>query len=93
MAHAEQIHLPEILDISAFEALHASLQASTMQKGAIIINAEKVERLTTPCAQLLVAFLREDSTQPQRNIIQPSPAMAAAWADFGLHSLFPLEQS
>lgn len=93
MAKTFEILLPEILDISAFEALKAQLQKAESQKSAVQLNASKVERLTTPCMQLILAFMRGEGKKTKRNIIHPSHAMATAWADFGLHHLFPLEHS
>ena len=89
MTKTQEIHLPEALDISAFEALRALLAESEKSKTSVALNASVVERLTTPCAQLLVAFLKDTSKKQKRHIIHPSSAMASAWADFGLAALYP----
>ena len=90
----QDVRLPEILDTGAFERLHLILSEIDDSKGAVSLNAEHVERITTPCAQLIMAYLMEHKGGRKKSsskIIDASPAMISAWSDLGLAEQFPLE--
>jgi anti-anti-sigma regulatory factor len=85
------ITLPETLDVSAFEPLHNILSDALKHKGALRLDGSKVERLTTPCAQLLASLLQTGAAAKNTKLVRPSAAMHAAWNDLGLTAQFPLE--
>jgi hypothetical protein len=88
METEQQNDLPEVLDITAFDAVKEILEAKGYEGGEVSLSAAKVERLTTPCAQLLIAFLKEGAGN--RHIVAASAAMQTAWQDFGLESFYSL---
>lgn len=88
-----RILLPDIMDANAFDAMREMFLAALKKEGNIVLDASRVERLTTAAAQLLAAFMRsaEGSTRPQ--LIQPSSAFGAAWSDFGLARYLPINDA
>lgn len=91
-ASANTIDLPAALNPDAFEALQDQCLGALERDEATAVDASKVERLTTPCAQLLAAFaVKQRARSLAPKFIKPSAAFAAAWADFGLMAQFPLE--
>lgn len=78
------INLPTVVDIVSAEALFNDLNhASHAHK--IIIHAEKVERITTPAVQLLLATEKSLSAVEGSFVIQsPSEVFQTALIDLGL---------
>lgn len=85
MAEATRIMLPPILDMLAAEGLAAVLTAGIHGGKGLAIDAQAVERLSTPCLQALLAA---DKTCRDGGMAfgmtACSPAFRAAMADFGL---------
>lgn len=77
--------LPAILDASGFAALRESLAEIQTNTRALSLDASKVERVSTPCVQLLASCLRGGAT-----ITCPSLVLSTAWEDLGLNAQFPL---
>ena len=85
----KEIILPEMLDGAAFNGLRAVLMEAIVHDGEVAIDAAQVERLTTPCAQLLVAFLQVRKSQNQKvRISKVSTNFHSAWGDLGLSEFF-----
>lgn len=54
------INLNEVMDIIASEEFHKDLsKAISQHHGNILIDASKVERITTPCLQLIISAGKE----------------------------------
>ena len=85
----QSIALPPQVDMETIGALHQSLATAVRGKVKLTLNAEQVERLTTPYVQLLLGCLMRP--QGSTHILNASPLMRAAWADFGLTHTHPLE--
>jgi len=86
--HKKEITLPEVLGSAAFNELRDELIEAVIHDGEIAINAAQVERLSTPCAQLIAAFLQIRKSQNQQATIGKfSPNFHAAWSDLGLDDL------
>jgi len=52
---AGAVVLPAILDMRAVLDLHTQLQAAVERAGDLPLDASAVERMSTPCAQVLLA--------------------------------------
>jgi anti-anti-sigma regulatory factor len=74
--------LPQILDLIAAKPLRDSL----LSKPVVILDASEVERMSTPCAQVLLAA--GQAAGASFRIINPSAAFRSAIADLGLRQAF-----
>lgn len=81
--------LPPQLDMDAAAALQGSLADKLSLTPSALLDASAIERPSTSYIQILLTCLR---VEKPASIINASPALHAAWADFGLTSSFPLEQ-
>lgn len=83
------VELPEVMDIGAAETLRSTLLEGMAQAlaggGALNLNAQRAERVSTACLQLLLATIRSCALQNIPCAIQsPSLALAGACHDLGL---------
>ena len=82
------IDLDADLDLVAATALKEQLLEASGQGGAVTVDASSVERLTTPCAQVLVAAARSLAEQDRPFALKsPSEAFVSAFADLGLDAV------
>ncbi len=83
--------LPAVLDLPAAEPFCRSLRDALMLE-ALNLDGSAVERVTTPCLQLLISASMSAAAQGVAfRIVAPSPALSAAVADLGLGGLLHLE--
>ena len=83
--------LASILDLTTLEQLHDALRERS-SLAEIIVDGSAVERVTTPCLQLLAATAK-GATQGDAafTLKNPSPALTAAIQDLGLGNCIPYE--
>lgn len=74
--------LPDILDISAAEPLLLRLHELSTGDGPVLLGGADVARLSTPCAQVLVAALND--SEARFYLDAPSEALLSAFTDLGL---------
>jgi chemotaxis protein CheX len=80
--------LPQTLDLTQAEALRGDL-TGLLGTGALLLDAAAVERMSTPCVQvLLAAGLAAEAASHPIQIVNASDAFRAAVADLGLQSRF-----
>ena len=82
-----RIDLPEILDLSAAESLKAALSAALSDGKPFTLDAERVERLSTPCLQVLLSAERamKEADIPF-SLANPSDAFIDTFNDLGVFS-------
>ncbi|MGA7804672.1 STAS domain-containing protein [Bradyrhizobium sp.] len=80
--------LPQTLDLTQAAALRGDL-TGLLGSGVVLLDAAAVERMSTPCVQVLLAagLAAEAASQPIR-IVNASDAFRTAVADLGLESHF-----
>ena len=87
-ADSSVIDLDSDLDLVAAATLKERLVEAVDGDVAVVIDASSVERLTTPCAQVLVAAVQsltgQDKSLTLRN---PSEAFVEAVSDLGLDAV------
>ena len=82
------IKLPQVLDLTQAQSLRDAMEAR-LNDGPLVLDASAVERMSTPCAQVLLAAGRAaDLAGCPFQIIAPSDAFLAALADLGLPAEF-----
>jgi anti-anti-sigma regulatory factor len=80
--------LPAILDITKASELRGHL-VERLNCGAVRVNASAVDRVSTPCIQVLLAAARSaDAAGTPFRIASASEALRAALADLGLQAEF-----
>ena len=80
--------LPQVLDLTVARSLRDDMIA-LLQSGAIALDAGAVERMSTPCVQvLLAAGQAAEAANSQFQIVNASDCFLAAVADLGLQSQF-----
>lgn len=80
--------LPQILDLTAANALRDNL-AARLAGRSVILDAASVERMSTPCAQVLLAAGRAAGPNAASfRILGASAVFRAALADLGLQAEF-----
>jgi anti-anti-sigma regulatory factor len=80
--------LPPILDLTQAKPLHETLTA-LLDQHTVILDAAAVERMSTPCAQVLLAVGRAAvAAGASFLILNPSAVFGAALADLGLQPEF-----
>ncbi len=77
--------LPQILDLTEAKSLR-DLVAALQGEGAVILDASAVDRMSTPCAQVLLAAGRTPGGAFK--IINASDVFRTALADLGLQPEF-----
>ena len=76
------------LDLVAAAALKERLLEAIDQGIEVIVDASSVERLTTPCVQVLVAAARSLTERDQSLALKdPSEAFVSAFSDLGLDAV------
>ena len=76
-----QLKLPAVLDLTAAEGFLTTLRQCLQGEGALRIDASGVQTLTLPCAQILLAALRDHE---HISIEGPSTEFVTAFSDLGL---------
>lgn len=80
--------LPQTLDLTWAKSLRETLAELLVEK-SVLIDAGAVERMSTPCAQVLLAAGRTAaSTRTPFRILNASAVFRAALADLGLQPEF-----
>jgi len=80
--------LPQILDFSAARSLRDTISPLVVL-GAMTLDASMVERMSTPCMQVLLATGRAaQSLGASFTIINASPVFLSAIVDLGLQADF-----
>jgi chemotaxis protein CheX len=80
--------LPQVLDLTQAQNLRDSMTA-LLGDGALVLDASDVERMSTPCAQVLLATGRAaDLAGSPFQIINTSDVFRSALADLGLQAEF-----
>lgn len=86
MTTAEVASLPAVLDMQAAIALKDMLgEAMCSRSQQVVFSAASVERIGTPCVQVLVAAARGLAAENRTlSLLQPTDAMRVAFSDLGL---------
>jgi len=80
--------LPQVLDLTQAQNLRDSM-AARLGDGSVLLDASAVERMSTPCAQVLLAAGRAADLAGSRfQIFDASDVFLAALADLGLQVEF-----
>ena len=81
--------LPPSLDLPSAKPLCQQLQAKVLSTEPILLDGSRVERISTPCIQILVAALKSAEARgtPFR-LSNPSKVLAEALLDLGLQQVF-----
>lgn len=79
-ADTSTFKLPAVLDLSAADALLDTLQRQLQTQAPLRIDASKVETLTLPCVQIILAALR---SHDRIAIERPSEEFVSAFEDMG----------
>lgn len=83
--------LSACLDIAAAEGLLTRLRTA-LHDGAVRLDGSQVERVSTPCMQVLAAAATAArQTGVPFQVVSASPALCSAVADLGLTDAIPLE--
>ena len=82
-----RITLGPVLDIRAASPLRDSLQKALKRGKPIVLDAALVDRLSTPCVQVLLAAGKSAEAAAGRIVLeQASDAFVAAFSDLGLYA-------
>lgn len=85
LPETSSIALDADLDLLAAVPLKASLVEAVDRGTRVMVDASKVERLSTPCAQVLISAARTLADQDNRLVLEgASEAFTAAFSDLGL---------
>jgi anti-anti-sigma regulatory factor len=80
--------LPQVLDLTRAQDLRETM-AARLGGGPLVLDASAVERMSTPCAQVLLAAGRAaDLVGSPFQIIDASDEFRAALTDLGLQAEF-----
>lgn len=86
------LRLPASLDATAAEALHGLLHERIEQDSALILEGEAVERVSTPCLQVLAAAAIGARARKLAFSLQaPSAILQTAANDIGFACVLGLE--
>ena len=77
------VQFPPAADLSAARPLADDLQAAIARAGGATIDASQVDRIATPCLQVLIAASRSGAIRLRK----PSEAFSDAMRDLGLEHL------
>lgn len=81
-------YLPQMLDLTEAQGLRDRMKV-LLGKGTIVLDASAVDRMSTPCVQVLLATARAaNSAGTAFKVVNASDAFQAALADLGLQSEF-----
>jgi anti-anti-sigma regulatory factor len=82
------VKLPQVLDLTQAQNLRETM-AARLNGEPLVLDASAVERMSTPCAQLLLAAGRAANLAGSPfQIIDASDVFRAALADLGLQAEF-----
>ena len=82
------VRLPQVLDLTQAQNLRDTM-AARLSDGPLVLDASAVERMSTPCAQVLLAAGRAaDLASSAYQIINASDVFRTALADLGLEAEF-----
>lgn len=82
------MELPNLLDMAAAESLRERLLERVLGVGAVVVGGEAVDRVATPCLQvLLAAALSARSRGVTFELRSPSSALVHAMTDAGIASV------
>jgi anti-anti-sigma regulatory factor len=86
--------LPPSLDLLGAKPLCQQLPAKVLSAEPILLDGSRVERISTPCIQILVAALKSAEARgtPFR-LSNPSTALAEALVDLGLQQVFARQET
>jgi chemotaxis protein CheX len=88
MISRDAFALPAILDITKAQELRGHM-VERLNCGAVLVDASAVDRVSTPCIQVLLAAARSaDLAGTSFGIANASEALRAALADLGLQAEF-----
>ena len=80
--------LPSVLDLTGAQSLRDTL-VGLLGDGSLLLDASAVERMSTPCAQVLLAAARAaDLAGSPFQVFEASDVFQAALADLGLQDEF-----
>ena len=80
--------LPSVLDLTGAQSLRDTLVA-LLGDGSLLLDASAVERMSTPCVQVLLAAARAaDLAGSPFQVLDASEVFQAALADLGLQDEF-----
>lgn len=81
-----ELNLPPVMDLMAAPLLHEQILDRVKQgSGDLVLSAVAVERVTTPCVQVLLAAAKSlDEAGAQLKIIKPTEAFLDAMKVLGL---------
>ncbi len=83
--------LPAELDLAAADSLCRALNAA-LAEGGITAEGAQVERVSTPCLQVLAAAATTARMRRQPfRLTNPSDVLRSAIADLGLHQVLSFE--
>jgi anti-anti-sigma regulatory factor len=90
----QALSLPASLDLTCADSLHHALQDHIAQQRGVLLDGREVERVGTPCVQLLVAAAASARAhgQPFR-ILAASQALRQAARDLALGDVLGLEDA
>lgn len=91
MSEPQALPLASVLDLTTIEELYDALRDRSAS-AAFILDGSAVERITTPCLQLLAAAAKSASQSDMAfKLKNPSPTLIAAIQDLGLANSIPYE--
>lgn len=83
-----QITLPSVLDLRAAEPLKTVFEEAIAGGRPLTVDAEAVDRLSTPCIQVLIAAeAGMKATKQPFKLAKPSDAFIENFNDLGIYSL------
>lgn len=83
-----RIALDDVLDISSAQSLHAQVSEAFVNHSSIVLEASKVERMTTPAAQIILSLLQSSNAEKKACRIESgSEPFVQACRDLGLNQL------
>jgi chemotaxis protein CheX len=88
MTSTDAFALPAILDITKAQELRGHM-VDRLNGGAVLVDASAVDRVSTPCIQVLLAAARSaELAGTSFRIANASAALCTALADLGLQAVF-----
>lgn len=85
------MQLAPSLDLTEAEALCLALR-DRLQDGAVLLDGSAVERISTPCLQVLAATAASAERRgAEFRLVRASAALSVAIADLGLAAAIPIE--
>jgi len=80
--------LPPVLDLRAAKPLQEGLRKVLAKGSPVLVDAGAVERLSTPCIQLLIAAVAAATREGiSLTLLHPSDAFIDAFNDLGLFAV------